>query len=617
MRTIPESETIEELSVQESRDRIQINEVGIRLLFGIAITSFFACVLAFLANHFTGVGSGSNGAIAGMTLASIIIYLLQKRRIKLALIMILWGFAFIPILFGFRAFGFNAPGVVCVPIAIMAASWALSVRHAVLMTVSVCAAYIFYYVLIRTGVVMPAQPNLLGHLLILLGVTVVALLMGLVGVRALRLEFTRVRQLANSLEVKAQALNRSEASFSALFLSNPLPSISGDIDGRLIDVNHAFIDDFAYSREQVLDQTVTSLQIFVDDRERKLVAKRTLGKGVVGHPAMLRLANGEIRSFLVSTSSFELSGGWRFVATFLDQTDRLEAEKAQHILNVELEQRVATRTAELSDALQSLQQTQSELVQSEKLASLGSLVAGIAHELNTPVGNALMVSSALVDQQAHFEAALDGGLSRSALSHFLSNIRDSADILTRNLRRTADLINSFKQVAVDQTSEQRRKFQLHEVAHEVLVTLSPTLRKTSHHMVNQIPEGILMDSFPGPLEQVLMNLTTNSLRHAFEGRQHGQISLRAELISSDWVCIHFADDGVGISEQNLQKIFDPFFTTKLGQGGSGLGLSIAYNIVTGMLGGRIEVVSELGKGAEFKIELPLTAGQDQTVKMES
>jgi PAS domain S-box-containing protein len=602
--------SIDTLHVQEGRDRIQINEVGIKLLFGITITAFLSCALAFIINFYVTKGIVSSGAVAGMLMAAVIVLLLRQRKVKFALMLILWSFALIPIGFGFRTFGFNAPGTVFVPISIMAASWALSVRHAIAMTVSACLACVTYYVLIRQGLVLPIQPDLLVRLLNLIGVLVIALLLGLVGVWALRHEFSRVHELGVSLEMKAQELSRSEASFSALFLSNPLPSISGDVDGRLIDVNHAFIDDFGYTREHILQHTVHSLALFVNDDERKIVAQRTLGKGVVGHPVMMRLASGEVRNFLVSTAAFELSDGWRFVALFLDQTDRLDAEKAQHILNVELEQRVFTRTAELSEALESLKQTQSELVQSEKLASLGSMVAGIAHELNTPVGNALMVSSALVDQQMHFEAGLEGGLSRSALNHFLLNVRDSADILNRNLRRTADLINSFKQIAVDQTSEQRRKFNLHEVAHEVVVTLSPTLRKTSHQLLNEVPEGICLDSFPGPLEQVLMNLTTNSLRHAFEGRQHGKITLRAELIPHNWVRIKFADDGVGISEHNLQKIFDPFFTTKLGQGGSGLGLSIAYNIVTAMLGGRIDVISELGQGTEFRIEIPLTASEE-------
>ncbi|MBR7799073.1 sensor histidine kinase [Undibacterium fentianense] len=602
-----------ELTIQESKDRIQINEAGVKLLMGIGVVAFFICLIALIANVYFGKGVGSSGAMAGLVVAAIIVFLVRYRRLKLALSLILWGFALIPIVFGFRTFGFNAPGIICLPISIMAASWALSVRHAIAMTFCACLACIAYYFLITYGVIVPVQPELLPRLTILVGVTIIALLLGLVGVRALRLEFARVRELADSLQRNTQELERSEASFSALFLSNPLPSISGDIDGRLIDVNHAFVSSFGYSREQLIRQSVGDLGLFVEDRERRSIAKRTLETGVVGYPVMLRLANGEIRHFLISTAAFELSGGWRFVASFLDQTDRLAAEQVQQNLNAELEQRVAVRTQELSEALQSLQRTQGELVQSEKLASLGSMVAGIAHELNTPVGNALMVSSALVDQQVQFETGLESGLSRSALNHFLMSVRDSSDILSRNLRRTADLINSFKQVAVDQTSEQRRHFALHDVIHEVIVTQSPTLKKTTHRVLNEVPEGILMDSFPGPLEQVLMNLMNNALRHAFEGRVNGIMRLGAELLDDEWVRIRFSDNGIGISEQHLQKIFDPFFTTKLGQGGSGLGLSIAYNIVTAMLGGRIEVRSQLGQGTEFVIEIPLTASAELAV----
>jgi PAS domain S-box-containing protein len=609
-----EFDTAEELNIQEGQDKIRLNAIGARLLYAITSIVMFICTLTVFLNYRATQGQGNSGAVAGVLITGFILVLLHFQKVKLALAAILWGFALTPICFGFWTFGFSAPGIVCVPIAVMAASWGLSLRHSIVMTLSVCGACIAFYMLIRNGVLHPAEPNLLVRLIVLVGLIVVAFLLGLVGVRILRVEFDRVRELASSLALKANALTQSEASFSGLFLSNPLPSISGDRDGYIRDVNNAFIDSFGFKREQLLDRTVLSLNIFEDDAERRVISRQTLGKGVVGYPVAMRLAQGDIRHFLISTAAFETSAGWRFVALFLDQTDRLAAEKAQHVLNVELEHRVAERTAELSVALENLQRTQSELVQSEKLASLGSMVAGIAHELNTPIGNALMVASTLSDQQKIFESGLEHSLSRSALNHFLMSVRDSADILDRNLRRTADLINSFKQVAVDQTSEQRRRFNLHDVAHEVVVTLSPSLRKTSHTLVSEVPKDIQLDSFPGPLEQVLMNLTNNALRHAFDGRQQGQMRLTAELLPDRWVRIVFSDNGVGISEHNLQRIFDPFFTTKLGQGGSGLGLSISYNIVTAMLGGRLEVKSKLGVGSEFCIDIPLTATRE-TVKV--
>ncbi len=609
-----EMDQVQEFTVQESGDRIRINRYGVALLYGIAIIAFFGCATALTINFVLNNGLGAGGAVAGLLLSFLLLYLLRTGRVKAALIAILWGFALIPVCFGFWSFGYSAPGAVCVPVSVMAASWALSVRHAIAMTVCAVLAGIGFYFLIQRGVIIPAEPNLFVRMLIFVCMIIVALLLGLIGVRALRLEFAQVRELAASLENKVRDLSRSEASFSTLFVSNPLPSISGDKQGRLIDINHAFLQTFGYTREQLIAHDVEDLRIFDDENERKLIAKETLRQGVLGRPVRMRLANGEQRHFLISSSSFESPNGWRFVALFLDQTDRLKAEEAQHILNVELEQRVAERTAELSEALDTLKQAQSELVQSEKLASLGSMVAGVAHELNTPVGNALMVASTLTDQQQQFEQSLDHGLSRSALNHFLLSVRDTSDILDRNLRRTADLINSFKQVAVDQTSEQRRHFDLRELVREVLVTMSPSLRKTSHTLLCEISPDIHFDSFPGPLEQVLMNLTNNALRHGFDGRSNGQMRLQADLLSSEWVRLRFSDDGVGISDKNLQKIFDPFFTTKLGQGGSGLGLSIAYNIVTGMLGGKIEVHSEVGRGSEFVIDLPLTAPKEAVME---
>ncbi|MBI3714292.1 MAG: PAS domain-containing sensor histidine kinase [Burkholderiales bacterium] len=609
-----ELDQVQEITVQESGDRIRINRSGVALLYGVAIIAFLGCSIALTINLLQDRGLGAGGGVAGLLLSILLFYLLRTGRVKEALIGILWGFALIPIFFGFWSFGYSAPGAVCVPVSIMAASWALSVRHAIAMTICAVLAGIGFFVLIQRGVIIPSEPNLFVRMLIFVCMIIVALLLGLIGVRALRLEFAQVRELASSLENKVQDLSRSEASFSTLFVSNPLPSISGDKQGRLIDINHAFLQAFGYTREQLISLSIEDLRIFDDDNDRKIIVKETLRQGVLGMPVRMRLANGERRHFLISSSSFESPNGWRFVALFLDQTDRLKAEQAQHILNVELEQRVAVRTAELSEALASLKRAQSELVQSEKLASLGSMVAGVAHELNTPVGNALMVASTLTDQQQQFEQSLDHGLSRSALNHFLLSVRDTSDILDRNLRRTADLINSFKQVAVDQTSEQRRHFDLRDLAHEVLVTMSPSLRKTTHALICEIPPDIHFDSFPGPLEQVLMNLTNNALRHGFEGRSNGQMRLQAELSSDGWVRLRFSDDGVGISDKNLQKIFDPFFTTKLGQGGSGLGLSIAYNIVTGMLGGKIEVHSELGRGSEFVIDLPLTAPKEAVME---
>ena len=272
-----------------------------------------------------------------------------------------------------------------------------------------------------------------------------------------------------------------------------------------------------------------------------------------------------------------------------------------------LEQELRQSNAELIEANRKLVETRKQLIQSEKLAALGALVAGIAHELNTPIGNSLMLASLLKDDTVKLTASLVSGLGRSQLTAFLEKTGEAAEILMRSLQHAADLVSSFKQVAVDRTSVQRRKFGLREVFDEILLTLEPGMRRTPHKVVCTIPPGINMDSYPGPLGQVVSNLINNAVLHAFEGRRNGRIDIGAELLSPDQVRIAVRDDGIGIKEINLARVFDPFFTTKLGQGGSGLGLSIVHSLVSDILGGRIEVSSKDGQGACFTLTLPLVA----------
>ncbi len=288
-----------------------------------------------------------------------------------------------------------------------------------------------------------------------------------------------------------------------------------------------------------------------------------------------------------------------------------------------LELRVAERTAhlerangELAAALDTLQRTQHELVQSEKLASLGSLVAGVAHELNTPIGNAVMAASTLSHAIAEFaQRAQEKSMQRSTLSGFVHTSTELADLLLRSTQRAADLVASFKRVAVDRTSEHRRAFDLCGVVDELLQTLGPTLKRMPWRVEVQVPTGIAMDSYPGPLEQVLTNLILNAANHAFGGRSSGRITLHAEtytaqggsLFALPWVRLQVIDDGCGMPPELVQRIFEPFFTTKLGQGGSGLGLSIAHTIVGTVLGGTLGVSSAEGHGTVFTVEMPCTA----------
>lgn len=295
-----------------------------------------------------------------------------------------------------------------------------------------------------------------------------------------------------------------------------------------------------------------------------------------------------------------------------DVTDRKQREREIQELNARLEQRVAERTADLQAALDRLQRTQHELLQSEKLASLGALVAGVAHELNTPIGNAVTVSSSLTDAHRRITEQLATGLTKRTLNDFLQDVGEGSQIIERNLSRAAELISGFKQLAVDQTSYQRRAFGLREVVHEVLLAMKPTLRYSRVVVQDDIADGLVLDSYPGPLGQIVMNLINNALIHAFGALGEGHVRLQAEATEPGWLRLSVTDDGVGMSPAILKRIFDPFYTTRLGQGGSGLGLHIVYTLTTGILGGRIEVHSEPGKGAVFELHLPLNAPTDTT-----
>ena len=188
----------------------------------------------------------------------------------------------------------------------------------------------------------------------------------------------------------------------------------------------------------------------------------------------------------------------------------------------------------------------------------------------------------------------------------------ASDLLLRNLGQAHELVTSFKRVAVDQASDQRRPFDLRTTLEELVATLSPMLRKTPYRMELDLAGGLVLDSYPGPLGQVVTNLVTNALLHAFEGRTTGCMRIAARALDARQIEIVFSDDGIGIAEEHLKRIFDPFFTTKLGKGGSGLGLNIVHNIVTGSLGGKLNVMSRTGEGTTFTLTIPFNAPRGDT-----
>lgn len=263
----------------------------------------------------------------------------------------------------------------------------------------------------------------------------------------------------------------------------------------------------------------------------------------------------------------------------------------------------------LSNALINLEQTQDKLLASEKLASLGSLVAGVAHEINTPIGVSVTMSSHLEESIKELLRCIKSGeLKQSFLDQFESDTEEAFAVMGSSLDKASHLIQNFKQVATDQSSSIRREFNLKEVIEEVLLTLRHQLKGTSFKYRLEGNDSLIMDSYPGPLGQVITNLFNNSIMHGFDGRSEGEINIKFQL-SDNQVIIYFTDNGSGIDDSKLSRVFDPFYTTKLGQGGSGLGLNIVHNIVTGVLGGVISVNSTIG--TEFEIRLPVEAPQQQ------
>ena len=272
-----------------------------------------------------------------------------------------------------------------------------------------------------------------------------------------------------------------------------------------------------------------------------------------------------------------------------------------------LEARVDERTNELSATVTRLQQTQRELVEAEKLASLGALVAGVAHELNTPIGNALTAATTLEVDATRFHSNLvDGQIRRSVLTQFADQCKGIAELIVRSCQKAATLVSSFKQVAVDQTSEHRRSFDLLAVVEDNVVSLRPSLRAATWAIEVEVPAGITADSYPGPLGQILTNLIQNAAVHAFEGRASGLLRLSAS-VTAGTVRMVISDNGEGMSASTLAHIFEPFYTTKLGKGGSGLGLAICRNMATGILGGQLTATSEQGVGSNFVLTFPVVA----------
>ena len=462
-------------------------------------------------------------------------------------------------------------------------------------------------------------------------------------------------------EIRERRLAEAELQRERSFSRAVIDSIPGmfyvyDEQGRLIRWNKQQETLTGYSPEQIKEMTL--LDWYSDHPEaQRIVAAATekaLQSGYADARVDLIRKNGLPLSLYLTAIGLTVDDKQYLVGIGTDITKIREAEDTLRTVNEELETKVAKRTQELNGLNQELtamyeemtamnqeltamneslshtndllhkeveerqkaeqnlrdsmlrqQDMQEYLIQSEKMAALGNLVAGVAHEVNTPVGVGVTAASHLKQITQEFtELCTTGAPRRTELNGYLEDIVEAADILLKNLERASTLIKGFKQISADQSSEERRVFKAREYLGEIILSMNPRLKKTRQAIVVECDENLEIDGFPGAFAQVVTNLVMNSLRHAYGPNDSGtlRITLSAE---NGAACLVFSDDGSGIEPDVLPRIFDPFFTTKRGAGGTGLGLFLVYNIIVQQFGGTITCDSQLGQGTVFTIHFPL------------
>jgi len=380
-----------------------------------------------------------------------------------------------------------------------------------------------------------------------------------------------------------------------------------ELDGSIRFANQAWAEMHGYGPDEIAGM---NMDLFYTDEQlqgeftrfKKHVVKKGAHAGSLGH----KRKDGSTFISMMTSTILKGSGsaGLSIVNIARDITENKKQEKE---LRVAKEKTEETNIA-LQKSLEILKQTQDHLVESEKMVSLGGLVAGVAHEINTPLGVGLTAASFLADKIEEYEKLfLSGELKRSDLEKLMRISRESSTILLTNLGRAAELVRSFKQVAVDQSEVEHRKFNVKQYIDDVLVSLGPNFRQNRHAVSVQCPDDLEVESYPGVFSQVITNLLMNSLQHGFDHIDDGKISIDINKNEkSDELLIDYHDNGKGMNKESEKKVFEPFFTTRRGQGGTGLGMHIVYNLVTQALGGKILCKSCLGKGTLFSISLPLT-----------
>jgi signal transduction histidine kinase len=445
----------------------------------------------------------------------------------------------------------------------------------------------------------------------------------------------RVEQRTRELVAEVRERERGEKLQRALFR---IAELTGSTDGltEFYAAIHAIVGELLYAENffiALLSEDGTELRFpYGVDEQGDVFVSRKLGSGmteyVLRHGQPLRaspeesaalIASGEVHRIGpmsacwlgVPLISHERTVGALVVQSYTPGVVYSRADQdlltfvCLHIANA-LERKhaqdsVRSANVELSATLQRLRQTQHQLVEAEKMASLGGLVAGVAHEINTPLGISLTAASHLAEEAHRLRGKLAAGeLRRSELEAFEHIATEATDLIVRNLKRASELVRSFKQVAVDQTLDEPRKVELGSAIRDILTMLAPALRRTPHRVELECPEPIELTLPAGALYQIVSNLVMNAIQHAFPHGRSGRVVVGVKRTANQ-IALSCCDDGVGMSEAVRAQIFDPFFTTRRGEGGTGLGLHILYNLVAQVLRGSVRCDSVPEQGSRFEV----------------
>jgi len=364
------------------------------------------------------------------------------------------------------------------------------------------------------------------------------------------------------------------------------------------------------NRNQLVCQTMTILVLSEDPNARG--KRRVETAGDIKNPLM----RGNMALYnLIKVTSKELADANTELITMNEELNQVNQDLAYEIEErKQAEEQLKKANTVLQHTLEELKITQEHMIRSEKMASLGNLVAGMAHEINTPVGISITASSHLEKIAVDFKTLCQGEeVSYEELEGYLDDFIQAGQIIRSNLLRAAQLVNSFKQVSVDQSSDVKRKFNVRQYLDEIIISLHPKLKQTQHQITLECDEDLSINSYPGALYQIVSNLVLNSLYHAFSERVAGEIKISAKAKDS-LVEFIYQDNGNGIEKNIVDQVFDPFFTTKRGQGGTGLGLFIVYNLVTQKILGSIDCKSQVGVGTQFVVQIPMDI--DKAVRLE-